>query len=146
MNPALIIGIPVGLAIIIAIVLVTTPFDIALTRASNDNHVIIVGDSWHYVGNETLYLHHGGNLGTLVCVYEGNPEPACRGTLPNASVGIAEKYINLFGQPAYLVKTETPYNAAHDIVVLFNSRIYCVLPDLKYPIVESSSFKECSTK
>ena len=144
MNPALIIGIAVGLAIIIAIVLVTTPFDIAVTRASNDNHVIIVGDSWHYVGNETLYLHHS-NLGILVCVFEGNPEPACRGTLPNASMGAAEKYINLFGQPAYLVKTETPYSAAHNILVLFNSRIYCVLPDPNYPNVESA-YKECPTR
>ena len=128
----------------LAIAVIITPFDIALTRASNDNHVIIVGDSWHYVGNETLYLHHGGNLGTLVCVYEGNPEPACRGTLPNASMGIAEKYINLFGQPAYVVITETHYGGApHNILVLFNSRIYCVLQDPDYLNIEPSAYKEC---
>jgi hypothetical protein len=142
MKIAIAVAIAMG-AIVLTIITTESPAPYLTVATSGVGKII--GDSWHYVGKETLY----GGVTYDLCPILGNitGEPlACH----NQPSYLAPKYVNDKGDSAYLLETGVgPYSSGGNkkvgtteiYVVVVNSRVYCVTTNTTIPI--PSQYTRC---
>jgi len=140
------IAITIGVAAIAAIIMIQRTPELVVVESERG---AIIGDSWRYAGNETLY----GSIPQQVC--------PILGTVTGAGINCpyipsmqAEKYVNANGTSAYLLTGTlggNMINRAGDkvpptkvYIVVINSKVYCVTTN---PAVTETSnpYSKCSS-